>query len=235
MAPVIAALLLLVQTIDESKLAPFRFREMPYRLHVPAPYDKAHRYPLVLYLHGGGAMGTDNLQQIRGWNGNLVGMFLDRDAFVVAPQSHGDGWMTQDRLTIPTDQLTTALDLVDALTARYSIDPDRIYILGQSLGGFGTIAAIAKRPKRFAGAIVVCGGGDESEVKKLARVPIWFFHGARDEWVTVEYARQLSKMIRAAGGTVKYTEYPDKGHGIAPDVAAEKDAATWLLAQRRKR
>src|ERR1041384_505622 len=114
-------------------------RIMPYRLYVPENYDKQKRYPLVVYLHGGGGRGDDNRKQIEGGNGYLVDLLVSRStqakypSIVVVPQSPGEGWVGFDSIT-PTSYLNLVLDLIKDLDSSYSIDTDRRYVLGQSMG-----------------------------------------------------------------------------------------------------
>ena len=72
------------------------------------------------------------------------------------------------------------LELLGALQKEFSIDPQRIYVTGLSMGGFGTWDLVARRPDLFAAAVPVCGGGDEATATKIAKLPVWVFHGAKD-------------------------------------------------------
>src|SRR5678815_2104808 len=104
---------------------------------------------------------------------------------------------------------------------------------GQSMGGFGTFAIISEHPRTFAGGVALCSGGDQSKVARLANVPIWVFHGAKDESVPVERSRTIVAAIRNAGGKVRYTEYSDVGHIIWPSVVKETELLPWLFTQRK--
>jgi len=210
---------------------------MPYRLFVPKNYDGHFEYPLVLYLHGGGGLGTDNLKQIQTGNAITLGMFLEPQnqskypCLILAPQSHDEGWVEADHKT-PSPQLDLALELVESLIAEYHIDRHRLYVIGQSLGGFGTFALISKRPGLFAAAVPICGGGDESRAARIARMPVWAFHGAKDGAVNVELSRRMIAAMQKAGGTPRYTEYPDDGHVVWPRVIREPELLSWLFSQR---
>jgi predicted peptidase len=221
-------LVLLVPTISwaqqrEKILSPHIFKNaktetLPYRLFVPQNYDRKKKYPLVVYLHGVGGVGDDNLKQIQGGNGYLIDFFTQAEsqthypAFVVAPQSAGDGWIER-ALTkpAPTRQLRLVVDLIGDLQRSYSIDGSRLYIEGQSLGGFGTFAIVAEFTKLFAAGVPLCGGADESKVLSIIKTPLWIFHGEKDEAVPVDSSRRIVAAIKKAGGSVKYTEYPGEG------------------------
>src|SRR5689334_10964809 len=226
----------------EKILAPKSFKTsrgetLPYRLFIPSHYDQKKKYPLVVYLHGGGGVGNDNLKQIDGGNGYLINLFTGDDtqmrypSFVVAPQSPMEGWI-EDAIT-PTCHLQSVYELIGELRRAYNIDEARVYVAGQSMGGYGTFLIISEYPRTFAAGVVPCGGGDQSKVERLTNVPIWVFQDAKDESVPVESARTLVAAIKKAGGKVRYTEYPDTGHIVWPSVVKETELLPWLFAQRR--
>lgn len=213
-------------------------RVMPYRLFMPAGYRRENRYPLVIWLHGGAGRGSDNLKQITG--GNVAGSHVWTKAesqsrnpcLVVAPQcAEREMWATLDRAE-PTGQLQLAVEIVEDLERRFSVDERRIYVAGQSLGGFGAWSLIASYPRRFAAAIPVCGGGDESKARELARENIWAFHGELDASVSVERSRVMIAAIRRAGGNARYTEYKGEGHVIWEKVFKEPELLSWVFAQK---
>ena len=210
-----------------------------YRLFIPQNYDRNRKYPLVLYLHGGGGSGNDNQKQIDGGNGYLIDLFTSSEtqsryaSFVVAPQSPvQEGWINTDRIT-PTRQLRLVHELIDELRRKYNIDGSRVYVAGQSMGGFGTFAIISEYPSMFAAGVPLCGGGDRSKVARLLKTPLWVFHGAKDESVSVESSRTIVAAIKEARGQVRYTEYADTGHIIWPKVVKETELLSWLFAQRK--
>ena len=210
-----------------------------YRLYVPRNYDRKKKYPLVVYLHGGGGRGSDNLKQIEGGNGYLIDFFTQSEtqsrypSFVVAPQSPvTEGWVEYDSVT-PNRQVRLVFDLIRDLEKNYSIDDDRLYVAGQSMGGFGTFAIISEYPRLFAAGVSLCGGGDESKVARLLKTPVWAFHGERDGSVKVERSRDIVAAIKKAGGQARYTEYAGEGHNIWIKVVKEPDLLPWLFAQRK--
>jgi predicted peptidase len=216
-----------------------RGKRMLYRLFIPAKYESRQKYPLVLWLHGGAGRGNDNVSQISGGNtaGSHVWTLPENQTrypcFVFAPQCPADEeWATLTN-THPTEQLHLALEILQLLQRTYSIDDQRLFVTGQSLGGFGTWSAITLQPKLFAAAIPVCGGGDESQATKLVNTSIWAFHGEKDEVVSVERTRRMVEAIKKAGGTPRYTEYKDAGHVIWEKVFHEPELQPWMFSQRR--
>ena len=214
-------------------------RSMPYRLFIPEDYTAQKKYPLILFLHGGGGRGSDNRKQIDGGNGYLVDLLVSPDAqakhagIVVVPQSSSLGWIGYDSVT-PTGELELVLELLQQLERTYRIDADRRYVLGQSMGGFGTFAIVTLNPDLFAAAISICGGGAERKAARIAHVPIWTFHGDRDPVVPVERSRSMVAALAKAGGKPRHTEYQGEGHLIWSKVVREPDLLDWMFAQVRQ-
>jgi predicted peptidase len=197
----------------------------PYRLFVPTGYRGRESFPLVLFLHGGAGRGTDNERHLRDGNGMLVEMFVGAEkqypAFVLAPQ------------TSSKHHVESTLAILEDVRARYRVDAKRIYVVGQSLGGYGLLDLVAARPRLFAAAVVIAADGDPGRAQSLATVPAWFFHGEKDEVVPVEGVRRLVAAVKSAGGTVRFTEYAGEGHGLAWLVVKERELVPWLFARRR--
>ena len=217
--------------------------KLPYRLLAPINYDSKAKYPLVVFLHGAGERGDDNEKQLV----HGVPEFLkpenrkDYPCFLIAPQCPNEKkWVEVDwsaeahvQPKEPSDPLHLTLGLIDQMQKDYSIDPKRIYITGLSMGGFGTWDVLARKPDLFAAAVPICGGADEATAPKIAKIPIWAFHGAKDQAVKVSRTRNMIDALKKTGGEPKYTEYPEEGH--ASWVPAYKDAEMmkWLFAQKK--
>ena len=126
--------------------------------------------------------------------------------------------------------------LIADLTDRLPIDRNRIYLTGSSMGGFGTFNLAAKYPDVFAAAVPLCGGGDVKAAETLKRVPMWVFHGDKDDMVPVERTRNVMKAIADAGGERgKYSELAGEGHGITGVVYAKPELHEWIFQQRAAR
>jgi len=211
-----------------------------YRLFVAPGYDAAKKYPVVLWLHDAGGRGSDNLKQISGSNfpGSHIWTTPENQAkyhaFVLAPQVDiTKGWARPHANTPPVS-IRLALETLDALEKEYSIDPEEVYVIGQSMGGEGVWAALSNSPGRFAAAIALCGYGDASMIAHVAKVPVWIFQGQVDPVVPVEKAREWVGSLRQVGGNPKYTEYPGIGHAAWDVAFSEPDLVPWLFAQRLK-
>ena len=213
-------------------------QSMPYRLFVPRSYNRAIPYPLVIWLHGGGSAGDDNLGQIS-LDNKLGTHFWTRKenqdkhpAFVLAPQSTG-GWDSNAETAL-SDELKLVLDILDGVRKEYSIDAGRIYVAGQSNGGIGAWGFITKKPGVFAAAVPLCGAGNASLASRAAKTAVWAFHGEKDDVIPVEHSRDMVAAVKRAGGNPRYTEYKGVGHDIWETVFKEPELEEWLFAQRLK-
>jgi predicted peptidase len=216
-------------------------KTLPYRLLKPDNYDPKEKYALVLFLHGAGECGTDNKAQLKN---SVVEFTKDENrknypCFLAVPQcpSRNVGWSDFRSKTPgkqPSDAARLALEIVGALQKEFSIDPKRLYITGLSMGGYGTWDIITRNPDLFGAAVPVCGGGDPAQAEKIAKIPIWAFHGGKDPVVKPERSREMVEALKKAGGEPKYTEYPDVGHNSWVKAYQDADMMAWLFAQKKK-
>jgi predicted peptidase len=217
-----------------------------YRLFIPSDIDPEKRYPLVTFLHGRGRKGDDNKKQL-----TTTGAFVwaeperqnENTCFVLAPQCpSNDGWSRPESLEGygPSTPIKTLLGLIDTLVSTYSIDPDRLYITGQSGGGGGTLKAITTQPHHFAAAVLVCPGGRHTPEQMailapgISHLPLWFFHGGEDKIIPVTQSRHWIKALRAAGSDPIYIEYVDEGHDCWNKAYIEPKLSVWLFTQHRQ-
>jgi len=217
--------------------------QLPYRLLKPKNYDPSQKYPLVVFLHGAGERGNDNHKQlVHGMNDFASDEIMDKyPAFVMAPQCpEGQWWAPFNQATKsaaggdqPAPALAAVLEAIPALQKEFSIDAQRIYITGLSMGGYGTWAAISRRPELFAAAAPICGGGDPASAATIKHIPIWAFHGADDNVVPAAQSRQMIEALKAAGAQPKYTEYSGVGHDSWTETYRNPELYAWLFAQRR--
>jgi predicted peptidase len=211
---------------------------MPYRLFVPSGYDKTRAYPLVIWLHGGGSAGDDNLGQIS-LDNKLGTHFWTRKenqdkhpAFVLAPQSQG-AWDSNGDTEL-SEELKNVLEILAIVRKDYNIDANRLYVAGQSNGGVGAFGLITKKPGLFAAAIPLCGAGNTSLAPRAAKTAVWAFHGEKDDIIPAEHSKKMIAALKKAGGNPRYTEYKGIGHDIWELVFKEPDLEEWLFAQKLK-
>ncbi len=216
---------------------------LKYRLLKPANFDSAKKYPLVIFLHGAGERGDDNVAQLKHCMSELcTPQRREKYAcYVIAPQCPKEQkWVDVDwsapKPTYPSGMsrsLTLTFEVVDAMLEDAAIDKNRIYISGLSMGGYGTWDALRQRPDFFAAAVPICGGGNTAAAADFCKVPIWCFHGDDDKAVNVEKSRDMVAALKAAGGTPRYTEYPGVGHDSWTETYANDDMYQWLFGQRK--
>jgi len=209
---------------------------LPYRLLKPLDYNFTKQYPLVISLHGSGARGTDNAKQV-------MGAFLPRllsepenrknyPAFLFVPQCPLNTWWGGDFGAEEVDSLI--MECISALENEFSIDKNRRYVTGVSMGGYGTWHLISTRPEMFAAAIPMAGEGNPALAPNVVDVPVWAFHGAKDGNVPVSGSRDMIEAIKTAGGTPRYSEYPDEAHNLTEKITNTPELLDWLFAQVRE-
>jgi predicted peptidase len=216
---------------------------MPYRLFRP---KTTQRVPLVVYLHGSGGLGDDNLKQLQFGNrfGTRLWLLPENQmrfpCYVVAPQSDR-GWVRYDFSQRPAKELPgfgdgnrLALEIVDKVRQQYPIDEQRIYVAGNSMGGAGVWNILANRPNFFAAAVICCGAVSPDDGTGSVATPLWDFHGGSDEVVPVATSRDRIAARIKAGGHPIYTEYPQVDHDGATRLAFTEPALPeWVFSQRR--
>ena len=210
-------------------------RTMPYRLFVPKGYDARRRYPLVVWLHGAGGAGTDNLQQISGDQVAGTRLWVKPEtqaanaAFVVAPQS-ATAWVPGSGLPALQPDVQVVAALLDALVAEFPIDRRRVYVIGQSLGGGAAWNLAIHQPERLAGVVLVCPSRrDVSLSAQAAKVPLWVFQGDQDGLIV--RTRELIDRVTKGGGHPRFTVYPKQGHDIWTRAFAEPGLVEWVFAR----
>jgi len=191
---------------------------LSYLLFLPRDYDKADKpLPLILFLHGAGETGKNLNQVKRHGPPKIVEKKKDFPFIVVSPQAPQRGWRPQA--------------LLDDISSHYRVDPERVYLTGLSMGGFGTWSLAAAHPERFAAIAPICGGGEPRQAAKLKGLPIWVFHGAKDNTVPIARSEDMVKALKDAGNDqVKFTVYPDAGHDSWSETYDNPELYSWFLA-----
>jgi len=211
--------------------------EQPCVLYVPRDYDPKQEWPLVVFLHGVGECGNDGIRHTEVGIGKAIRRNPKRfPCLVLFPQCPKD-YVWEEVYPGWADGAGNALPFVDdaiaQVLAHYSIDRDRISLTGLSMGGFGTFVYGAQRIDTFSALMPICGGGRVEEAGTLARLPMWVFHGADDTVVPPRLSREMVDAIKAAGGDIQYTEFPDTDHNSWDKAYGKRQAIEWLLEQRR--
>jgi predicted peptidase len=236
---------LTVHASDKSENADVTVR---YLLFVPKDYKPTgEKFPLLLFLHGAGESSNDDLNRVKIHGpAKIVDNRPDFPFIVVSPQcppTPGYDPLHPPASISPEvkEKLTHAwkpdelIQLVDHVTAKLNVDPDRIYVTGLSMGGYGTWRLAAAYPERFAAAVPICGGGDPAALAKpLSKVPIWAFHGAKDTTVLPKESQAIVDAVRQEHGDIEYTVYPEANHDSWTETYNNPKVYDWLLAHHRK-
>lgn len=182
--------------------------------------NKSNAKPLVVFLHGRSLCGTDLNRVMKYGTMAAIKRGLELDAYAIAPQNPGGAW-SPDKI----------IKLVDWVAERYPIDTDRVYVLGMSLGGYGTIDFTAAYPDRIAAAIAMCGGGSRRDLSGLNQVPLWILHGTADAAVSVNESRKVKNKMETAGSTplLRYEEWPGVDHGTYARMFYHPLTYEWLF------
>lgn len=206
--------------------------KLVYYLMTPRRYDAKRKYALVLALHGRGGnstaadiLGRDEFREM--YPCFVLAPVSPRPFSWASPRGSARGGKTRS-LKMPA-----VIQALEALQEEVAVDADRIYVTGQSMGGFGSFGAVAARPELFAAAVPICGGWAPGEAKAMARVPFWIFHGADDKVVPVSSSQRMVKALKVAGARPKYTEYPGVKHNSWMKAYQSRELWKWMFEQRR--
>lgn len=219
--------------------------ELNYRVLEPEHIKPRRKYPLVIFLHGMGERGNDNVKQLV--HGSE--MFLNPvnkekyPAYVIFPQCPEDKmWayssypldlenLQEEDITAP---MKAVKELIDTYIDNPSVDPSRIYIMGLSMGGLGTYDIVARFPETFAAAIPICGAAKTDRLKSANKVYWRIFHGDADTVVPVKCSRNAYKALKEAKADVEYIEFPGCGHNSWNPAFCRPDFMKWIFSKRRR-
>ena len=229
----------------------------------PEGVDATKTYPLVLWLHGGlksNGKGGPHMPAdafYREEHHKIQPCFVLRPVAIkgknwVSPRGAGKG--SHDQPETPAASIPVLLELLDKTVKQHPIDRDRLHVIGASMGGYGVWDLIARRPKMFASAIPICGGGDPSKAAAIKHMRIWAFHSADDRIVPVRGSREMHQaLVKAKGvkatvtdsadrvvsstpdGCIRYAEFKTGGHNAWDRALRDPEVIRWVLAARKNR
>lgn len=222
---------------------------LPYQIMYPKDYDSSQQYPLLVFLHGSGERGDDNLKQLTHGKEFLINNFqTEYPAIVIVPQCPTTCYWVNIEENIfrdknsfsfgvsdkPTPPMETLVYLINYWIRSGKIDKKQIYVGGLSMGGMGTYELLWRMPNTFAAAFPICGGGDLKKiVENSKKTALWIFHGADDDVVPVKYSQDIYSALTKAKKEVKYTEYPNVNHDSWNNALAEEKLVPWLFKHRK--
>lgn len=203
-------------------------QRLDYLLYLPEGYGRSsEKWPLVIFLHGSGERGHDLVLAKKHGPPKLA----EKEKFpfiLVSPQCPKESRWREE----PT--LSALAGMLRELKQHYSIDAERIYLTGLSMGGQGTWYWASRDPNRFAAILPICGKCEPEWGAKVAHLPTWVFHGAKDPSVPLAQSEAIVAAMRDAGGDPKLTVYPEAQHDSWSETYNNPEIYDWLLSKTRK-
>jgi predicted peptidase len=197
---------------------------LPYLQFLPEGYEDG-KHPLVIFLHGAGERGSD-LEMLKKHGPPETAMDGHGFPFIlIAPQCPPGRWWNPDEVVSLTRELVKTL----------RVDPTRVHLTGLSMGGFGTWACLAKAPELYASGVPICGGGDPATAEAIKGIPIWAFHGEKDQAVPVAKTREMeAALLKAGTKQFRATYYPEEGHESWIPAYNNPALLAWMMLQQKK-
>ncbi len=191
-------------------------------IHTPDDYEPGgHRFPLIIFLHGASLCGNNLDRVLRYGTMDAIEKGKRIPMLVVAPQNPGGAWNPK-KLN----------DLLTWMEDHYSVDTTRVYVLGMSLGGYGTMDFVAAYPHKIAAAMALCGGSSRRDVQSLGQVPLWIMHGTADKAVSVKESKRVVEALQQQGHDqlLRYDWFGGASHGYLARVFYLQKTYDWLIA-----
>ncbi len=195
-----------------------------YNFWLYEPKGSANAKPLIVFLHGASLCGS-NLDRVRHYGTiDAIEKGRELDAFVIAPQNPGGSWNPR-----------RVMNIIEYVEAHYNVDANRVYVIGMSLGGYGTLDVVATYPDKIAAAMAFCGGATVRNLSGLNEVPLWIVHGMADRAVKISESDRVVAAMKAASPTGKtprlvYDRVPGMNHGGPARLLYLAASYDWLLS-----
>lgn len=199
-------------------------RKLAYLQYLPEGYDAAtdRKWPLLVFLHGAGERGS-NLELVKVHGPPMLAEAGKKLPFIViAPQCPTDSWWNWEPV----------MPLIEHLEKNLRVDSERIYLTGLSMGGYGTWGLATQYPEKFAAVAPICGGGVPYLTQRIPHLPVWAFHGGKDQVVPASESERMIAGLKRAGNTHAWlTIYPEAGHNSWTEAYNTEALYQWLLDQ----
>lgn len=224
-------------------------KKLPYRILIPKDFDASKKYPLHLFLHGAGERGNDNISQLIHGAELFLEKNSDYPAIVIFPQCPAEDYWSDVNVErnnnqnvfifpkdpTPTWAMSAVISLLDSQLENSFIDKNRIYLGGLSMGGMGTFELLNHRPKTFAAATPICGGGYPGNVDIWAQnTPVWIFHGEEDNVVPAFYSKIMIERLLKNSIEPRVSLYRGVYHDSWTNAFAETQFFPWIYSQGKK-
>ncbi|MEO0796139.1 MAG: prolyl oligopeptidase family serine peptidase [Verrucomicrobiota bacterium] len=198
-----------------------------YLLYLPKQYDAEpeKHWPLIIFLHSSGERGEDISKVARHGPPHLIEQGKDFPFIIVSPLCPHDNWWNLEMLNA----------FYDTVLETYRVDPDRVYLTGLSMGGFGTWNWAVQNPEKFAAIAPIASWGPNKNFKPLVDMPIWAVHGEKDQAVKLHDAQKVINAIKEAGGDPRFTIYKGAGHNVWSRTYEDPEFYQWLLSHSKEK
>ena len=197
-------------------------KEIKYLLYIPSDYTGDEAYPLMIFLHGAGERGNDiDLVKIHG-PPKEISEGWEPPFIVVSPQVETGEWWSP----------STVIWILKELQGKMNIDPDRVYLTGLSMGGYGSWDTAIRHPDLWAALVPICGKGDPLMAERIKHIPTWIYHGAKDTVVPMKHSQDMYDALKGYGN-VRFTVYPEADHDSWTETYSNPKLYEWILLQKR--
>lgn len=214
-------------------------------MFLPPDYDPKNEYPLLLSFHGAGSRGADNLKQLRPWIAGWMDEQVQKEhpCIILMPQCPSkQQWVNVPwkegsyvfKDIAPSRPMKLVKKIFDKVVEENSVDKNRIYVMGASMGGYGTWYFLMRYRKLIAAAVPICGGGDPSMAKKIRHIPIWAFHGDKDPVVPLSGSTDMISALQSfKDNNARITIYPGVGHNAYELAWNDPALVRWVFSQEK--
>lgn len=195
-----------------------------YNFWVYTPIDYFYtqeQTPVIIFLHGASLCGR-NLERVRRYGPlDAIVKGRDIDALTIVPQNPGGAWSPKK-----------VMEVLDWVKSRYPCDTTRVYVLGMSLGGYGTMDVCGTYPDRIAAGMAICGGTSLKDVSGLGRLPFWIIHGTADRAVPIKQSKVVVDKLQQEGNDTRllYNWLQGVNHGAPARIFYMKKTYEWLFS-----
>ncbi len=192
----------------------------PFWIYTPEGYDGSQDTPVIFFLHGRSLSGNDLNRVLRYGTLDAIKRGMCVPAIVIAPQTPG-GW-NPGKLN----------DILEWVEANYKVDATRVYVLGMSMGGYGTMDFCGTYPHKIAAGMALCGGCYLKDVDGLGNLPLWIIHGTADRAVPLSASKKVVEQLQHDGkdSRLRFDWLPGASHGALARAFYLKDTYDWLFA-----